>query len=101
MSMSDAQEPGHKVCHPHRVTPGGGQVRAAQDQRYRSGVPPPELDFRRTASLGLQLVCALTEQLHATIALERSGGTTFTLTVPLEPSQAWGEHHGHSSDSHC
>jgi len=65
------------------------------------GFPPPELDFRRTASLGLRLVCALTEQLHATIALERSGGTTFTLTVPLEPSQAWGEHHGHSSDSHC
>jgi PAS domain S-box-containing protein len=44
---------------------------------------PEHLDFRTTASLGLQLVCALTEQLGGTIALERNGGTTFTITVPL------------------
>jgi two-component sensor histidine kinase len=44
---------------------------------------PEHLDFRHTESLGLQLVCALTEQLEGTIALERDGGTTFTVTFPL------------------
>ena len=44
---------------------------------------PEQLDFRRTESLGLQLVCALTEQLEGTIALERDGGTAFTVTFPL------------------
>jgi PAS domain S-box-containing protein len=44
---------------------------------------PVHLDFRQTESLGLQLVCALTEQLDGTIALERSGGTAFTVTFPL------------------
>jgi PAS domain S-box-containing protein len=46
------------------------------------GFPEP-LDFRTTDSLGLQLVCALTEQLQGTIALERKGGTAFTVTFPL------------------
>jgi PAS domain S-box-containing protein len=41
---------------------------------------PEELDFRYTESLGLQLVCMLTEQLGGTITLTRQGGTTFTLT---------------------
>jgi PAS domain S-box-containing protein len=44
---------------------------------------PVHLDFRHTESLGLQLVCTLTEQLRGTIALERHGGTTFRLTFPL------------------
>jgi PAS domain S-box-containing protein len=44
---------------------------------------PEHLDFRHTESLGLQLVCVLTEQLEGTIALERDGGTTFTVTFPL------------------
>jgi PAS domain S-box-containing protein len=44
---------------------------------------PEQLDFRTTESLGLQLVCALTEQLRGTIALERGGGTAFTVTFPL------------------
>jgi two-component sensor histidine kinase len=43
---------------------------------------PVGLDFRATNSLGLQLVCELTEQLQGTIALERDGGTCFTITVP-------------------
>jgi two-component sensor histidine kinase len=38
---------------------------------------PTDLDFRNTASLGLQLVTTLTEQLDGTIALESKGGTTF------------------------
>jgi two-component sensor histidine kinase len=50
-----------------------------------TGVGLPEgLDFRDSDSLGLQLVCLLTEQLGGTIALERSGGTAFTVTFPLE-----------------
>jgi two-component sensor histidine kinase len=46
---------------------------------------PAGVDFRHTASLGLQLVCILTEQLNGTITLDRGHrGTTFTLTFPLE-----------------
>jgi two-component sensor histidine kinase len=52
---------------------------------------PEHLDFRHTESLGLQLVCLLTEQLEGTIALERGGGTAFTLTFPLPKSQPHGE----------
>jgi two-component sensor histidine kinase/FixJ family two-component response regulator len=49
-----------------------------------TGVGFPEgVDFRSTDSLGLQLVCLLTEQLSGTIALERLEGTTFTLTFPV------------------
>jgi two-component sensor histidine kinase len=38
---------------------------------------PPEVDFRRTESLGLQLVNTLTEQLDGTIGFESHGGATF------------------------
>jgi two-component system CheB/CheR fusion protein len=47
---------------------------------------PEEVDFRRTTSLGLQLVCMLTAQLQGTIALERHNGTAFTLTFPIGTS---------------
>jgi two-component sensor histidine kinase len=48
-----------------------------------TGIGFPEgLDFRHTDSLGMQLVCLLTEQLDGTVALARQGGTTFTLTFP-------------------
>ncbi|MDZ7312100.1 MAG: ATP-binding protein [candidate division KSB1 bacterium] len=40
---------------------------------------PKDLDFRNTASLGLQLVNTLTEQLEGTIALDTNGGTTFKI----------------------
>ncbi|HSF31536.1 MAG TPA: histidine kinase dimerization/phosphoacceptor domain -containing protein [Candidatus Tectomicrobia bacterium] len=52
---------------------------------------PAGLDFRDSDSLGLQLVCLLTEQLGGTIALERSGGTAFAVTFPLESARTWGE----------
>ncbi len=39
----------------------------------------PDLDFRNTQSLGLQLVNLLTEQLQGTITLDRTGGTSFTI----------------------
>jgi two-component sensor histidine kinase len=43
---------------------------------------PPDLDFRNTDSLGLELVCVFTEQLEGTIKLDRTvgAGTTFTIT---------------------
>jgi two-component sensor histidine kinase/CBS domain-containing protein len=43
---------------------------------------PPDLDFRNTDSLGLELVCVFTEQLEGTIELDRTvrAGTTFTIT---------------------
>jgi two-component sensor histidine kinase len=45
------------------------------------GIGLPEgFDFRNTSSLGLQLVCALTEQLQGTIALDNCHGTAFTIT---------------------
>lgn len=48
------------------------------------GAPFPEdVDFRDTKSLGLQLVCALIEQLKGTIELDRSGGTEFRIKFDL------------------
>ena len=44
---------------------------------------PVEVDFRTTESLGLQLVCLLSEQLGGTVALELDAGTVFTVTYPL------------------
>ena len=43
---------------------------------------PQDLDFRNSASLGLLVVCDLTEQLDGTIELNRTDGTTFTITFP-------------------
>ena len=42
-----------------------------------------DMDFRHTDSLGLQLVCLLTEQLGGTIELDRASGTQWTLKFPL------------------
>jgi PAS domain S-box-containing protein len=39
-----------------------------------------DIDFRHTASLGLQLVCSLVQQLQGTIALDCSDGAVFTIT---------------------
>ena len=40
---------------------------------------PDDLDFRETESLGMQLVCTLTQQLEAEIEMKRSQGTSFNL----------------------
>jgi two-component sensor histidine kinase len=40
---------------------------------------PADLDFRRTESLGLQLVSTLVEQLSGAIELDRSHGTKFSI----------------------
>ena len=41
---------------------------------------PQNVDFRNTDSLGLQLVCTLTDQLDGAIELNRAGGTEFKIT---------------------
>jgi two-component sensor histidine kinase len=43
---------------------------------------PPDLDFRHTTSLGLQLVTTLVKQLGGAIELERAGGTEFKISFP-------------------
>jgi two-component sensor histidine kinase len=40
---------------------------------------PESLDFRKTDSLGLKIVCTLTDQLSGRIVLERNGGSRFTI----------------------
>jgi two-component sensor histidine kinase len=61
-------------------------LRASGDERFTLRVSdngiglPQHVDFRQTASLGLQLVNTLTEQLEGSIELQRRGGTTFTIT---------------------
>jgi two-component sensor histidine kinase len=41
---------------------------------------PEHVDFRQSPSLGLTLINSLVEQLNGTIELDRSKGTTFTIT---------------------
>jgi two-component sensor histidine kinase len=41
---------------------------------------PAEMDFRQTETIGLQLVCTLTEQLGGTLDLDRDAGTAFRLS---------------------
>ena len=43
---------------------------------------PADTDFRRTDTLGMQLVCALTEQLGGSIELVSAGGTEFRIRFP-------------------
>ena len=46
---------------------------------------PPGVDYRNTASLGLRLVTALVQQLHADIELDASNGPAFTITMQEKP----------------
>jgi len=61
-------------------------LHAGDDGRYTlrvrdNGVGfPEEADFRHVETLGLRLVTMLTQQLDGVIELQRSGGTTFTIT---------------------
>lgn len=40
---------------------------------------PEDLDYRKTKSIGMELVTSLVKQLDGTIELDRSGGTTFRI----------------------
>ncbi|MGV0027222.1 GAF domain-containing protein [Phormidesmis priestleyi ANT.L61.2] len=44
---------------------------------------PIEIDIYHTDSLGLQVVCALTEQLEGTLTLNRENGTAFQIVFPV------------------
>ncbi len=57
----------------------GGEVVYPQRSRTKAEGFPDGIDFRNTDSLGLKLVCTLTEQLFGTIDLNRDGGTEFTI----------------------
>ena len=46
---------------------------------------PPDIDFRNTDSLGMQLVIALTDQLHGKMELLRKEGTIFKINFPSNP----------------
>lgn len=46
---------------------------------------PPGLDFRQTESLGLQLVCLLSEQLNGTIELRHDAGRSGYRRFPASP----------------
>ena len=46
---------------------------------------PSAIDFRKTQTLGLQLVCMLTEQMKGEVTLHRGGGTRFDLSMRLVP----------------
>jgi len=46
---------------------------------------PADLDYRNTESLGLQLVCILTDQIHGKLDVESSDkGTTFSIIFPAK-----------------
>jgi PAS domain S-box-containing protein len=44
---------------------------------------PREIDFRNTNTLGLQLVCTLTDQLKGTLELRNDSGTAFNIVFPI------------------
>ena len=44
---------------------------------------PEDLNYKDTESLGLQLVCTLTEQLGGVIELQNCGGCEFKITFPI------------------
>ncbi|AFZ14409.1 signal transduction histidine kinase [Crinalium epipsammum PCC 9333] len=50
---------------------------------------PQNLDFRKTQSLGLQLVCRLTKQLGGSINLNPSQGTAFQIIFPTPSEQEY------------
>jgi two-component sensor histidine kinase len=61
---------------------------------------PAGLDFRHTESLGLQLVCLLTEQLGGTVELAQTSGTHWTLTFPLAGASATPRQNGDGPAPH-
>ena len=45
---------------------------------------PDNIDYQNTSSLGLQLVCSLTQQIEGVIELNKENGTTFKITFPYK-----------------
>ena len=61
----------------------GNQV-AVRIQDNGVGIPG-DLNIEQTATLGLQLVWLLAEQLKANVTIQRSNPTRFELRLPLHP----------------
>ena len=47
---------------------------------------PADLDWKNTTSLGMRLVTSLVDQVDGTIELDRSQGTTFSMTLRKKPA---------------
>ena len=81
------------------------RLQAAANDLYRlevgdNGVGfPPKLDFRNTASLGLQLVMTFVEQLDGSIERIPCSGTMFVVTFPAVKKAAAERAHGESNSA--
>jgi PAS domain S-box-containing protein len=51
---------------------------------------PDNVDFRNTNTLGLQLVCTLTDQLKGTIELQNRNGVMFNIVFPISTKNSGG-----------
>ncbi len=51
---------------------------------------PDNVDFRNTNTLGLQLVCALADQLKGTVELRNENGTMFNIVFPIPTKKSGG-----------
>ncbi|HSC35072.1 MAG TPA: PAS domain S-box protein [Thermodesulfobacteriota bacterium] len=51
---------------------------------------PDNVDFRNTNTLGLQLVCTLTDQLKGTIEIQNRNGTMFNIVFPIPMKKSGG-----------
>ena len=75
-------------CHPD------GDHKVALTVGDNGGGFPDDLDFRKTDSLGLQLVNTLTKQLGGTIELDRRLGTAFKLKFPASETDRGDQENG-------
>ncbi len=74
----EGREHGCVTVDVHRRDPGTVALTVADD-----GVGlPASMDVRAISSMGMTLVTGLVEQLNGTMAIDRSSGTTFTITFP-------------------
>jgi two-component sensor histidine kinase len=48
---------------------------------------PASVTFEKTDTLGIGLLAGLTKQLNGTIAVDRTGGTSYTVTFPGKSSE--------------
>lgn len=77
----------HAFVEPHRGSHAKITIKIHLDRKDKAvlivsdnGIGFPDaLNFKKTESLGMQLVCALTEQLSGNIKLTRDKGATFTI----------------------
>jgi len=53
----------------------------------------PDITLENQTSLGLQLISTLTDQLNGTVAIDRTGGTKFTFTIPQISGKSIGGRH--------